>query len=68
MLTVDTGMLGRITVVEETDTEYRPVFEIHYVDEADDEASHLVCGRGKAIAFARKLVALYNGAVEGGWV
>ena len=69
MLTIDTGMLDRITVVEETDTRYDPVFEIYYVDEAETVGcASVVRGREAALAFARKLVALYNGAVEGGWV
>ena len=68
MLTVHEERMGRITVVEETDTRYDPVFEIYYVDEADTVGCPpMVRGRKAALAFARKLVALYNGAVEAGW-
>lgn len=68
-LTVDEGMLGHITVAEETDTEYRPLFQIYYTDAADSvefgaDVSPLVAGREAALAFAHKLVSLYNGAVE----
>ncbi len=67
MLTINDGMLDRITVVEETDTEYNPVFDIYYSDDVESEVSTLVRGRAAALAFARKLVALYNGAVDGGF-
>ena len=59
-LIIESSMLDRITVVDETDTEYNPVFDIYYVDKVDDESSPLVRGREAALAFARKLAGLYN--------
>lgn len=65
-LVVDSNTLGRIIVIEETDTEYNPLFEIYYTDEAED-CPVLIRGRQAALDFAWKLVSLYNGAIEGGF-
>ena len=67
MLVIESDMVDCVTIVEETDTEYNPVFEIYYADAVDDDVSPLVRGRAAALAFAYKLVGLYNGAVEGGF-
>jgi len=57
-------MLGRFTICEETATEIRHLFEIHYTDEVD-APSPLVAGREAARSFAQELVASYNHSQRG---